>query len=205
MSLKCAYCDKEFLYRFNGEIPCCSTHYYRLYSYGDPHYKRKTNEFKVDGDIVYLKTSKGNLFKIDTEDHERIKGSRWTKNASGGYLVARRNNRLIRLHRLIMGVLNDLEVVVDHIDGDVNNNLKENLRVTTQRKNARNTTYHYNAEIKYPGVRETASGTYQARIYVDGKEIHIGNYESVEKAIEARKEAETKYFGEYSYHKSRSE
>lgn len=198
MSEKCTYCEKESVYRFKGKIPCCLTHYHRLYNYGDPHYKRKTNEYKTADNVTYLKTSKGIVFKIDTEEHDKIKGGRWTTNASG-YLVARKNNRLYRLHRVIMNVQDNPDVVVDHIDGNLKNNLKSNLRVTTQKYNSRNTSYHHNAEVKYPGIRKRESGNYQARIYVDGKEITLGTYETKEEAIKVRIKAEKKYFGEYAY------
>ena len=41
-----------------------------------------------------------------------------------------------------------------------------------------------------------------ARINIDGKEIYLGSYTNKEDAIKARREAEDKYFGEYSYNNS---
>jgi hypothetical protein len=41
-----------------------------------------------------------------------------------------------------------------------------------------------------------------ASIYVNGKGIHIGEFDIFEDAVKARKEAEEKYFGEWSYDNS---
>lgn len=40
---------------------------------------------------------------------------------------------------------------------------------------------------------------WRARIFVDGKETHIGYFKSKKDAQEARIKAEEHYFGEYSY------
>ena len=41
-------------------------------------------------------------------------------------------------------------------------------------------------------------------IVVDGKKINLGLFENKEQAIKVRKEAEEKYFGEFSYDNSQS-
>jgi hypothetical protein len=40
---------------------------------------------------------------------------------------------------------------------------------------------------------------WQSRITVDKKDIYLGSYNNFEDAVKARKEAEEKYFGEFSY------
>ena len=193
------------LYRYKGKTPLCQRHYHRVYKYGDPHYKRQTNKFEEEGAVTRLWTNQGVEFLIDTEDHDKIKGSTWVANQSGGYLVARKNNKIIRLHRVLMGVQNDPEAIVDHINGDVTDNRKQNLRITTHQENCQNTTYHKGTEVKYPGVSRTQDlKKYRARIMVDGKEIYLGRFDNQEDAIKVRKEAEKKYFGKHSYHKRKT-
>ena len=51
----------------------------------------------------------------------------------------------------------------------------------------------------YTGVRETPCGNWKAEIYCNGKSIYLGVYKEKEDAIKARKEAEEKYFGEFTY------
>ena len=51
----------------------------------------------------------------------------------------------------------------------------------------------------YTGVKETKAGTWNAQIYCNGKYINLGTYKAKEDAIKARKEAEEKYFGEFTH------
>ena len=48
------------------------------------------------------------------------------------------------------------------------------------------------------GVSKTPNGKYRARIMVDRKEIYLGTFETLKEAAIARKNGETKYFGEFS-------
>ena len=43
------------------------------------------------------------------------------------------------------------------------------------------------------------AGTWNAQIYCNGKYINLGTYKAKEDAIKARKEAEEKYFGEFTH------
>lgn len=45
---------------------------------------------------------------------------------------------------------------------------------------------------------------WRARITVEYKEIHLGYFDKFEDAAKARKDAEEKYFGEFSYDNSMS-
>ena len=70
---------------------------------------------------------------------------------------------------------------VDHIDRIRTNNNIENLRWVTHRENSSN----ISNQAKYIGVHTTPYNKYQAQIYVKGKKIHLGNYETEEEAGEA--------------------
>lgn len=50
----------------------------------------------------------------------------------------------------------------------------------------------------YTGVSKTESGKWFSYIRKDNKLIRLGVYENIEDAISARREAEMKYFGEYT-------
>ena len=56
----------------------------------------------------------------------------------------------------------------------------------------------------YPGVSfEKGVNKWRVRIRHNGKNLHIGVYNTEEEAIEARIRAEEKYYGEYGYYNSR--
>lgn len=200
--MKCKFCEEKAEWNFKKEIPCCKKHYHRLYNYGDPYYKRKTNEVTFDGGTAYLKTKHGTVFSIDKEDYHKIKDSKWVENKAG-YLVARKNNKVYRLSRVLMGMSSGDKNVVDHIDGNTLNNKKDNLRIVSQSQNCKNTSHSKKSKTKYPGISILPTGKYKARITVNRKRIHIGHFDNLEEAISARKEYENKYFGELSYSQSR--
>lgn len=51
------------------------------------------------------------------------------------------------------------------------------------------------------GYRKS-SDTWRARITVNKKSIYLGDFKNFEDAVNVRKQAEEKYFGEYSYDNS---
>ena len=139
-------------------------------------------------------------------DYEKIKDFCWSKH--GGYIVSRntfgnfdKSKVVIRLHRLIMS-LEDDSLIVDHINHNIVDNRKENLRIVTSRQNAFNGVERKNNKTGYRGVSYRAEKwgkkKWRARIGVDYKEFTIGHYETFDEAVEARKDAEKKYYGEHA-------
>jgi len=58
-----------------------------------------------------------------------------------------------------------------------------------------------NVIVGHLGVRITKDGKFNVRIVADGIEHHIGNYDTLELAIEARNAAEDTYHGEFASHR----
>lgn len=192
---ECCICGDKFAGTIDGKN-YCNSHWQKMYRYGTPHGgSGSKNEFIEKGCITEVYTTKGEKFIIDTDDAEKIKCSTWCKNKAG-YLIARKDNKNIRLHRFVLNYSGPL--VVDHINGDITDNRKSNLRICTQKSNSRNTTVSKNSKLGVLGVSLTPEGKYKARIMVNRKEIRLGHYETLEEAIEARRKAELMYFGKYS-------
>lgn len=155
-----------------------------------------TNNFCVDnGDFISL-FYQGNEILVDKEDFERVKKHSWCISKTG-YPVANINNKVIKLHRYILD-LTDKKQTVDHKNRNKLDNRKNNLRFCSQKENSRNCSLSKNNTTGYSGIDKTKFGKYRARITVDRKEIRLGNYNTLEEAIEKRKQAELFYFGEFA-------
>ena len=157
------------------------------------------NRYEFYGDFAIGYTAKNQPYYIDSEDYIKIKDIRWCRNIDG-YIV---NSQGICLHRIVTNCPKGL--YVDHIGGDntTNDNRKSNLRITTNSQNLMNRHLQKNNTSGVTGVSwHKQSNKWEAYIKVNQKMIHLGHYAVKEDAISARKMAERKYFGEYSYDNS---
>lgn len=134
---------------------------------------------------------KGRCFYFDKEDYDLIKDYYWY--IKDGYAVSNNKGNFIKMHRLIMSPPKDK--VIDHINRNRNDNRKKNLLICDQLKNCRNVPNRKDNSSGYNGVDKDGN-KWRVRISVKGKRIPIGEYDTYEEAVEKRKEAELKYWGE---------
>lgn len=157
------------------------------------------NTYDLSGEYGICTVSNGNQFIFDKDDYDLIKKYCWRVSPSG-YV---QSSNKIKLHRLIMNCPDNL--VVDHISNNKLDNRKFNLRVCKQNENCMNHSLNSNNTSGVTGVSwHKASNKWIARIKVNYKTIYLGVFTNFEDAVKARKEAEDKYFGEFSYDNSRN-
>lgn len=188
----------------NNNVFCkgyCTKHYKQNYRHG--HILDRTiydkNEFVFhDGCVeMFLYNKNGEVIGstvFDIEDYNSVKEYKWTL-TSHGYVVCRVNN--FSLHRFILNTIDD-SVYVDHINGDVLDNRKCNLREVTPQQNNFNMTNKGQGDNQRKGVSYRKDrGKWRAYITVNSKQITLGCFNTEEEAIQAREEAEIKYFGDF--------
>ena len=159
----------------------------------------KYNYYDLSGECGIGYTHNREKFYFDLEDYNKIKDYCWCMDKNK-YV---NNSRFgIRMHRLVMNC-NDNNLVVDHINHITYDNRKENLRICTLSQNGMNKSKQSNNTSGHIGITyDSSTNKWRARLGVGNKTINIGRFENLEDAIKARKEAEEKYFGEYSYDNS---
>ena len=119
-----------------------------------------------------------------------------------GYVVVQVGGKRYLAHRIIWLLLNgQMPVMIDHIDGNKQNNLIENLREVD------NTLNHWNEQKRstnksgYKGVWwHKQSRRWEAACRVNSKQITIGRFERIEDAVEAVRKFREQQHGEYANH-----
>ena len=118
----------------------------------------------------------GTIYKIDNEDISIIQNFKWFR----GYYnyLCTSDCGLKRFHRLVMNAKESQ--IIDHINRDVTDNRKINLRIVDSKQNARNTCQRTG---KYKGVSYTKkTGRWRATCSFGGKQKHLGYYDSAKEA-----------------------
>lgn len=145
--------------------------------------KKNIYEF-IDDYVVGYDVRFNKPFTIDLEDYEKIKDITWTR-SNKGYVRASRVYDSIELSRYILDCSKGDGVIVDHINGDINNNRKCNLRKTNKSINSLNQNPKRKGQLKTLGVRKRKN-RYEARITINGRKIYIGSFLTLEEAEQAR-------------------
>lgn len=162
---------------------------------------KRYNTYDLSGEYGIGYTTKGEKFYFDLEDYDKIKEYCWRIDKDGFVVttIAGTNGKSISLHRILFPD----SIYVDHKEHNRFDNRKEKLRKVSPSQNGMNKSVRSNNTSGVPGVHfDKRINKWIARIQVDGKRITLGRFDTFEKAVKARKEAEEKYFGEYSYDNS---
>lgn len=131
---------------------------------------------------------------IDLDDVDKVKQYKWHLD-NDGYASSGRNS--MKLHKLIMECLDNM--TIDHINRNRLDNRKENLRFCTHQQNMMNLSVRIDNSSGVTGVCwHKKSNKWRAQIKLNKKTKHLGYYDNIEDAIQARRQAEIDYFGEFA-------
>ena len=168
-------------------------------------YKKKKNKFDLSGKYGIGWTSNTNKkFYFDIEDYDQIKDICWYEKKDG-YICETIEGKQVLFHRFILGLYTSDkdDFIVDHKEHNIFDNRKEYLRITSHIHNSQNRGIGINNSSGVTGVCwKNREALWIAYISVNYKQISLGKYHNLEDAITARKQAEEKYFGEWSYDNS---
>lgn len=185
-------CDKEVKH-----VTKCKKHWLQIKKHGKP---VKTaydpRPARVDDSIAYIPLGLNAYNGYATVDKQFSYLCRYKWNKSDtGYARALIDGKWHKLHRLVMGAPKGLQV--DHINGDRLDNRKNNLRICDNGQNARNRDKQKNNTTGYKGVYKRGL-RYCAKLVVDGKQHHLGTYDTPKEAATAYNNGALKLFGEFA-------
>jgi hypothetical protein len=128
--------------------------------------------------------TQGKFAIIDDEDFEEISKYKWFALHQRNTWYARRSiskKNKESMHRFILKPELDLEV--DHINGNGLDNRRSNIRIVTRRQNAQNK--HILKRSPLLGVSlDSRCGLWQSKICIHGKSTFLGSYGTQEEANE---------------------
>ncbi len=172
------------------------------YKGGKPRALNKIIQIK-NGIIFFLVKYKNNtkIAKINILDRHLLKYT-WClriQDNRDSYLYAQIKRKTKRLHRYILKIENSPKIQVDHKDGNILNNCRNNLRPCTNAQNAKNQKLNITSTSGYKGVSYMASiKKYRAYIVCNYKQINLGCFKNKKDAANAYNNAALKYHGEFA-------
>jgi hypothetical protein len=186
----------------------CNTHYEQIRKHGKIMFinLKTINNFIIKDDYVELHIiNKLNelicIALFDLEDINKLIKYHWITDSDKYIQTFINDDKRISMHRLIMNPKTNEEV--DHINHITYDNRKCNLRIVNRTQN------NYNHNLMKTNTSGQKGVSYhktykkwEARVWIKNKTIHLGYYDNFEDAVKIRKEAEEKYYGEYTYENS---
>lgn len=169
---------------------------------------KKINKYDLSGEYGIGYASNGGEFYFDLEDYNKIKNYCWRMSKAGYIVTSMFNNNkrsTIYMHVLIMNKDNN-DCDVDHICSDKkHDNRKENLRLVSHSQNMMNRKIQKNNTSGVTGIMYfKRTGKWRAAIKINKKNKNLGYFNNFDDAVKTRKQAEEKYFGEFSYDNSQA-
>jgi hypothetical protein len=161
------------------------------------------NLLRLDADTGMLTWKTRCIDPSKSENHQKTWNTRYAGKQAGWYnrryisITLFNNNH--RAHRIAWAMHYGVwpTQLIDHINGDSSDNRIVNLRQTTAIENNRNRRITDKNTSGYVGVYKRGA-KWCAQISVNGKNISLGAYDTIEQAANARKQAEI----DYGYHEN---
>jgi len=143
-----------------------------------------------------IELTQGQRARVDWQDYRELMNHKWcahwdpkTKSFYAKRVTPRveGKQRLVQMHRQLLGLVHGDGKHVDHRNHDTLDNRRRNIRVVTVRENAEN---QRNQSVHGVGVYKRNNSRckpFCAQAEVDGRLRHLGRFATAEEAMDARK------------------
>ena len=150
--------------------------------------------------VIAEDSPSGLRWKKSTTMSVKIGDVAGSKHNKYGYWYVSLLKQRYRAHRLVFRMLTGEDpglYVIDHITGDLNDNL--NIRKASHSQNSINARPRKGNTSRFKGVCwDKDKNKWMSRIAVNKKRIHLGRFDSETEAAEVYNKAALFYFGEYA-------
>ena len=161
-------------------------------------YKQNNIDILDDCYVLYIDNDK---YYFDKDDYNIVSKKWWYKDSNGyatNAYVENNKTKYLRLHRFVLNVISP-NLYVDHINKNIYDCRKCNLRICSHKENDRNSNLYCTNTSGIIGVSwDKHRNKWAAHICVNYKNINLGRYNKKEDAIIARLKAEKLYFGQFA-------
>ena len=144
----------------------------------------------------------GDFAFVDDDDYERASMHNWCMHKSVKYPytninIGKGRSKRLFLHRFIMNAKKGQ--IIDHVDGNVFNASKQNLRFCTKGQNSQNRGLSASNTSGHKGVCwDEARQKWAVQISVNGKRVYWSRFDTYEEAVEAHEREIVKIHGEFA-------
>jgi|TARA_R110000764_G_scaffold187956_3_gene273363 hypothetical protein len=175
-------------------------------SYITQHNQFHRRSTMTNAKVYQIPLSQGKVALVSEEDYAWAQQWKWHVRVCSGLFRpfggphSEGRNYLYRfIARRMSGVPLPEGTLVDHWDGDVLNNCRENLRPCTTGQSSQNRRGNkHRGHATYKGIRRSSPHTWCSRIGVDGRQVHLGTFASEIEAAKAYDAASIKHFGRFA-------
>ena len=147
-----------------------------------------------------IELTQGFIALVDDKDFEKLSKYKWYYNqgyACRGININKGKRTKLLMHKIINKTPKGYHT--DHINGNMLDNRKENLRTCTASENIMNSKVSKNNKVGYKGVYWRKDiNRWRAKIVFNRKNIHIGHFDNPHDAAKAYNRKATELFGEYA-------
>lgn len=153
------------------------------------------NIYRACGTTYEVECFDGQVFVIDKYLYNTVNRYAWHIDGNRYVITKLKSGRIIKLHRLLLGVVDDHTIEVDHINRDTLDNRLCNLRLANRSLNCYNRDVAaYNGSGKVGVYKMTGYDKWCAQINVNGKRKYLGSFDNFDDAVQARQRAEEIYY-----------
>lgn len=144
--------------------------------------------------MAEIKLKRGGVTIIDDGDFELVSQWKWTTNIYG-YVVTYIKCKALFMHRLLLKTPREFDT--DHINGNILDNRKQNLRLCTKAQNQHNAKVRKDSRTGFKGVRLSGKKFY-AEIRCHKKIYYLGVHETPVEAAKAYDAKAIELHGEFA-------